>query len=344
MNDEQMQLGKLYLAGWLLSEEVVEKKPNKIEFAFEFDNHGIHYYVYKFKKSAFGKWLVGICGFDGDSNENIGHALSGLEEYEEDSVRELTMAMSQFLYEYYSREQVQEAFEQNLKYISTMEADPKRIAAQFVKTETRFFLTVGTVDVPSGKVVVADPISYMSGSSVIAPVLKREIPAGSYPAEVSICRNDIIGIRYCTARLKIKDTAAVKYELAEVEPQTAAFKGSDGVMGGFPVDAGMMCFIDAEGAYKYMAFINKWHNEHQGGNHYDDYLAALFAESAKALPQFQRDEGDFIEWKNPDTGERMVQIASGFGDGYYQSFWGFDEGGEICELIVPMIDPDLFDN
>lgn len=54
------------------------------------------------------------------------------------------------------------------------------------------------------------------------------------------------------------------------------------------------------------------------------------------------EDGDFIEWANPDSGRRLVMVASGLGDGFYQSFWGYDERDEICELIVPMVDPDLF--
>ncbi len=260
---------------------------------------------------------------------------------------ELTMSMAEFLQEYTERsmaqEFVQNVFEHNLKYISQTEADPEKIARQFVKSETRNFLTVGTVDIKSGRVVVADPISYMSGSRVIAPVLKNEIPCGSYRAEISVCSHEIVGMRYCTARLKIKDTAAVRYELAEPLEGTSAFMASDGEMSGFPVDAGMMCFVDAEGAKNYASFIDNWHAQNPNKNHYDDYLAALFAQSAKDEPQYQRNGGDYIRWTNAETGERMVQINFGFGDGFYQCFWGFDGGGEICELIVPMIDPDIYD-
>ena len=35
-------------------------------------------------------------------------------------------------------------------------------------------------------------------------------------------------------------------------------------------------------------------------------------------------------------------IASGLGDGFYQSYWGYDAQNEICELIVPLVNPDLF--
>lgn len=39
----------------------------------------------------------------------------------------------------------------------------------------------------------------------------------------------------------------------------------------------------------------------------------------------------------------MVMIASGLGDGFYQSFWGYDAQGDICELIIPMVNPSLFE-
>lgn len=237
---------------------------------------------------------------------------------------------------------LQEIFKQNMKYISRFQADVDTIKRQFVKSETRFFLTIGTVDIPSGRITVADPLCYLPTGKA-SPVLARTVPAGSYPVEVALCRSEITGIRMCTARLKIKDTAASRYELAESTPETAIMKCSDGDMSGFPVDAGMMSFIDAEEAENYRRFIANWHKENPDGNHYDDYFAYVLAESDRKLPQFQREGGDFAEWTNPDSGRRMVMIASGFGDGLYQAFWGIDSENEICELIVPMVNPDIFD-
>lgn len=351
MNEKQIGIAQRALCEWLSERDETDgKPPKKIEYEFALkddQNNDRIFYVFKFKKSAMGKYLIGIAGgFADEDSTECSAIFSGFDEFpaKKDDAVGLAFAMIDFILQFNAKEKIQDVFKQNLKYISKTEADPDKIARQFVKTQTRFFLTVGTVDVSSGKVIAADPLSYLSGEHVIAPVLKREIPKGSYPVEVSICRHNYIGIRMCTARLKIKDTKAVRYEQAESEAETAAFKAKDGVMHGFPVDAGMMCFIDADAAKNYAAFIEKWHKENPGKNHYDDYFKEFFAESDKKLPAYQREGGDFIEWANPDTGERMVQIASGFGDGFYQSFWGFDESGEVCELIVPLVDPDLYDN
>lgn len=350
MNDKQKDIAQKALCDWLAEREETDgKPPKKIEFAFAIrdeQNNNRIFFVFRFKKGAFGKYFIGIAGgFEDEESTDCSAVFSGFDEFpsDKDEAIELAFKMADFIVHFNAKEKIQAVFEQNLKYISRSEVDTEKIARQFVKTETRFFLTVGTVDVPSGKVIVADPLCYMFGEHVIAPVLKREIPRGSYPADIAICRNENVGIRMCTARLRIKDTEAVRYELAESEEETAAAKCRDGVMHGFPVDAGMMCFIDAGAAKNYADFLGKWHKENPGKNHYDDYFAAFFAESDKKLPAYQREGGDFIEWTNPDSGERMVQISSGFGDGFYQSYWGFDESGEVCELIVPMVDPDLFD-
>lgn len=351
MNDKQIEIAKEALCKWLSEQEQMSgHPPKKIDYVFALkdDQNGDRiFFVFKFKKSTIGKYLIGIAGgFENEESTECSAVFSGFDEFPDnrDAAVELAFRMIDFIIQYNARQKMLGVFEQNLKYISTEEPDADKIARQFVKTQTRFFLTVGTVDVPSGKVIAADPISYLSGDHVIAPVLKRGIPKGSYPAEVSICRHPLIGIRMCTARLKIKDTNAVRYELAESEEESAAFKAKDGIMHGFPVDAGMMCFVDVNAAKNYREFIEKWHKDNPGKNHYDDYLAAFFAESYKKFPQYQRSDGDFIEWTHPDSGERMVQIASGFGDGFYRSFWGFDESGEVCELIVPLIDADLIDS
>lgn len=350
MNEKQKEIAQKALCEWLSKQEQMGgKPPKKIEFAFALkddQNNDRIFFVFKFKKSAVGKYLIGIAGgFEDEESTECGLVFSGFDEFpdDRDSAVELAFKMIDFIIQFNARKKLQAVFEKNLKYIGSKDIDAEKLARQFVKTNSRFFLTVGQVDVPSGRVVVADPLCYMFGEHVIAPVLKREIPKGTYPAEAALFRNPLAGIRMCTARLKIKDTEAVRYELAESEEETAAAKLKDGVMHGFPVDAGMMCFCDSEGAKAYGAFLGKWHKEDSGKNHYDDYFAAFFAESGKKLPQFQREGGDFIEWTNPDTNERLVMIASGFGDGFYRSFWGFDDKDEVCELIVPMVDPDLFE-
>lgn len=347
MNREQMQAAQKAMIEWLSDPNELGKAPSKIECTKEFDLYDLHYYVFRFKKSLFGDWLLGVCGgYEPEASEHCGHVFSNMEKYNERTAIEDSKIIVEKIRAYWmqqaERQRQQEIFEKNLKYISQTEINVGDIEQQFVKSNTRFYLTVGQIDCPTGKIVVSDPLCYLAAGKY-CPQLVLSVPAGSYPVEVSICRNPWTGIRMCTARLKIKETRAVRYVCAESTEETAAAKCADGFVTGFPVDAGMMSFCDAQVAEEYRTFLEHWEKDNPGKNHYDDYFAAYFAESEKKLPAYQREGGDFIEWTNPESGHRMVMIASGFGDGFYQSFWGYDSQNEICELIVPMVNPDLFE-
>ena len=237
---------------------------------------------------------------------------------------------------------IQESFKKNLEYISQKEVSPQKIAKQFVKSNTRDYLTIGTIDVPTGNIVVADPLVYL-GTNYGSPVLEKKIKKGTYPVEVAILKNKNIGTRMCTVRLKIKETPAEYYECALPTEETTVYVATDGIVSGFPVDAGMISICDKQVAEEYNQFLNDWHDKNPDSNHYDDYFEQFFQESYQKLPNYQREEGDFIEWTNPQTNHKLVMVASGLGDGFYQSFWGYDKDNEICELIVPLINPDLFE-
>ena len=169
---------------------------------------------------------------------------------------------------------IKKAFEANLKYISSTEKNVDVIKRQFVKSDTRFYLTIGKIDCPTGKIVVADPLAYLP-SNKYSPVLNIQVPVGEYPVEISICKSNEVGVRMCTARLKIKKTAAILYKLANPTEESAAFIGKDGVLSGFPVDAGMISICDEQVAKEYKNFINEWYKDNPNGNHYDDYFAKL---------------------------------------------------------------------
>lgn len=349
----QMQKAKDMLCDWLSKREEMDgEEPEEIEYRFvirgERSNNRI-FFVFGFKKPDDDNWYIGIAGgYKDEESLDCSTVFSGFNEFPEDhdEALGLAFAMANFILKYVSQthNRIESAVKQNLDYVRTPGLDAEKIANQFVMTQSRFFLTIGVVDVPSGRVIVSDPLCYLSGNNEIAPVLEKEIPKGIYRVEVSLYRDQNIGIRICSARLKIKETAAVRYELAKPTAETAFMNDEEGVTCGFPVEAGLISFIDADGAEVYRKVDKEWWAEHPGGNRYDDYFKALFAESYERLPDYQREGGDFIQWINPENGERMVMAASGLGDGFYLCFWGYDEDDEICELIVPMVDPDLFED
>lgn len=234
------------------------------------------------------------------------------------------------------------AFEENLKFISSKEINPKDIEEQFVKTNTRYFMTVGEVDLPTGNIVVSDPLCFLQSGN-FCPILDKTVSPGKYPIEVSICRNKYINIRMCTARLKIKNAKVKRYVLAKSSRSVKDSSKEKTNIAIFPVDAGIMSFCDEQVAKEYINFLDNWYIENKNKNIYDDYFAKLFYDSYMKYPAFQRKDGDFLEWENPNTNNKMVMIASGLGDGLYQCYLGYDKDNEICEVIVPMLNPNLFE-
>ena len=73
MNKEQLYAAQTAMIEWLSDPHELGKKPFKIECAGEFDFNEMHYYIFKFKASLLGKWLVGVCGgFEDDDLEPCG--------------------------------------------------------------------------------------------------------------------------------------------------------------------------------------------------------------------------------------------------------------------------------
>lgn len=58
----QQQAAMQSMIDWLADERELGQQPKKIEIAGEFDLHNMHYYIFKYKKSMLGKWLLGVCG------------------------------------------------------------------------------------------------------------------------------------------------------------------------------------------------------------------------------------------------------------------------------------------
>ena len=85
---------------WLSHESELGHLPAEIELAGEFDFHDLHYYIYKYKKSSGGPWLLGVAGGYGRRNLNhCGHVFSGMEEYFSETAEEKAIALVEMLRE-----------------------------------------------------------------------------------------------------------------------------------------------------------------------------------------------------------------------------------------------------
>ncbi len=112
---------------------------------------------------------------------------------------------------------------------------------------------------------------------------------------------------------------------------------NEGEFFGFNVDAGLACITDPE----VVPFVDRFIEELDVDNIYDDYFAGLFAESYKENPKNQRDLGDWINWKVPNTEYHIPIFASGVGDGVYPVYFAYDQEERICGVYIHFIDIEL---
>lgn len=202
------------------------------------------------------------------------------------------------------------------------------IAGQQLET-----MAIGNVSLPSGKVVVRDPLVSLNANQ--SPYF-IETPKGNFPVTIAVVKSEDWGDRYAVVKAEFTKEKPVVYREALVGIEDLEDVSEDDFFG-FGVDAGLGCITDAE----VLPYVDKFVDEINVDNMYDDYFAELFAQSYRDHPNNQRDAGDWINWTVPNTEYQIPMFASGFGDGSYPVYFGYDKNDEICGLYIQFIDIEL---
>ena len=212
--------------------------------------------------------------------------------------------------------------------------------AYFTETEIAgkqlAIMNIGPCSIPTGHVLVRDPLAYLI-DRINEPYFQTA-PTGTFTAEVCVVAPDEFDCaRYAAVRLRFSDDQAVRFEEALIGNENIVELEEDQFFG-FNVDAGLCSICDKEVHLAYCDFNEQWNKDNPGLNIYNEYFAPLFAESYKQHPEYQRDSGDWINWNIPNTDYHLPMFQSGFGDGAYPVYWGFNDKGDICQLVVQFID------
>ena len=202
------------------------------------------------------------------------------------------------------------------------------IAGQQLET-----MEIGNVSLPSGKIVVRDPLVNLNANQ--SPYF-IQAPQGNFPVTVAVVKSEDWGDRYAVVKVEFAKEKPIIYKEALVGIEELEDVSEDDFFG-FEVDAGLGCIADAE----VLPFVDKFFDEADIDNVYDDYFADLFEKSYQENLKNQRDEGDWINWKVPNTEYRIPMFASGFGDGIYPVYFAYDANGNICGLYIQFIDVEL---
>lgn len=102
MNTAQMNAALAAMTEWLAHPQELGRAPTEIEYTGTFDLYEMRYYIFKYKESAPGKWLLGVCGgYEGDELEHCGHVYSEMEEYDESTAVEQAVKMVEMIRSYW---------------------------------------------------------------------------------------------------------------------------------------------------------------------------------------------------------------------------------------------------
>lgn len=196
-----------------------------------------------------------------------------------------------------------------------------------------YLLNMGEVNFPTGSILVRDPLVYLQRREL--PYMQK-VPVGVFPIDTLVAKINEDNYRYVATRVRFSDKKDLIYK--------NALKGNEDISDvnensffGFYVDAGLATIVDVETRDRYCDFEEEWYKSNPGGNIYDDFFAGEFKKSYETNPKFQREGGDWINFLIPNTNLRIPMIQSGFGDGEYPVYFGYDIDGKLCEVVIEYI-------
>ncbi len=195
-------------------------------------------------------------------------------------------------------------------------------------------LDIGTVSFPTGTIFACDPLIELED----APPYLQSIPVGSYPVQICVVPSEKYGDRYACVKVMVSNEKPLRYELGMVGNEELDEELEDGDFFGFGVDAGMGCIADSKTQETFKTYWANRLKEDEDIDPYNDLFCDLLEENFQKNPKYQREGGDWLNWTVPGSDCNLPIFASGWGDGYYPVYFGYDAQGKVCGVYIHFID------
>lgn len=196
------------------------------------------------------------------------------------------------------------------------------------KDYERFF--AGNLTLTTGRVVCTDPLYRELGlpqSWTAAP--------GNYPVYLYIALNDDFEGKVAFAELVLKDETPVRWEKSMIPDNLLKDSFDRGINGMYPVENGLSSFSDYETYHIYEQEIDSFYAKKKNGNYYTDILESYFKKNA-TIPASSRGE-DWADYKPQKANANIIMFASGWGDGLYVRYVGFDGNGKPVKFLTDFV-------
>ena len=183
---------------------------------------------------------------------------------------------------------------------------------------------IASLNVPTGEIIASD----LYFGTLTQPFIRR-VPPSHYPVSLSLMRES--GQAWesvAAAKIQFSSTQPVSWELALIPEQDLSTL-KPGEIFGYAVDSGTGSFASPASA---QALTSKL-----------DHDQAYTNEIIKAS-EVHSTTGSWVSLiPDPTTAHNIVFFVSGYGDGFYASYWGLDPRGQPVCLVTDFALVDIND-
>lgn len=184
-------------------------------------------------------------------------------------------------------------------------------------------IQVGELKLKTGKLVACD---IMALDAQPTPAFLKELEPGSYPVELSLAESKG-QLLPSFAKVKFNDAPPVRWELALKEMGPIENAKEPWRPFAYFVETGFGGFMDLEAHEALIQNRSLYFKREIGVGEYDAPIHLALMKQAH-----QRDN---FFYGHLELGFcSIVFFTSGYGDGFYKSFWGYDKNDQLVELIT----------
>lgn len=188
---------------------------------------------------------------------------------------------------------------------------------QYLKNKDEEYIEVKylcDIVLPTGKIVTNDPICMYEYQA-----LSETAPSGTFPVYIYV-HHIKTDQRVSLAEIRFSEEIPEKYEFA-VTDRFAELKFKNIYYMGYGVDSGTGGFMDKSLADS----IHEYSNEQS---------EKMEKELIEQLNKTYIHTYSTLNYTPENENANMVGFSSGWGDGCYESYWGYDKNGNICSLTT----------
>lgn len=187
----------------------------------------------------------------------------------------------------------------------------------------------GSLVLTSGKILACDPLAFWEHEPFV-----RVVPVGTYPIYLTVAQDlkESRHKRVAFARLQfIPNEMPVRWEMAVTAKQNVIALALDQYWG-YGVDAGTGSFMDVDAVSQWQILVDTSD---------DTAIRQMTGEEIpddKVWTELKKNRAAGREWSNfvlsEETGLNVIVFDSGWGDGSYPSYWGFNAADQVVCLVT----------